>query len=228
MDYVLGDVPESWRVALGPAASSETLASIQACIAERSAGRTILPVPDRVFAALEATPVDKVRAVILGQDPYPDARYATGLAFSVPDGVDKLPRSLQNIRLELTADCRQPLPGGGSLEPWTRQGVLLLNTVLTVSEGIPGSHRKCGWECVTKAIMDAVAKRELPVVFLLWGRHAQATAKPLLKDHPQHIVLCAAHPSPRSARRGFFDAKPFSRANHALRELGQNPIDWRL
>lgn len=227
LEHVPGDVPESWRGVLGAAASPQSLASIEACIAEKSAGRSVYPARDRVFAALEATPFSDVRAVILGQDPYPDARYAMGLAFSVPDHVRRLPRSLQNIRLELAEDCHQPLADGGSLEPWTRRGVLLLNTVLTVGEGIPGSHRNCGWECVTKAIIEAVAKKESPVVFLLWGRRAQATAKPVLKDHPQHIVLCAAHPSPL-AHGAFAGSKPFSKASDALRVLGQEPIDWRL
>jgi uracil-DNA glycosylase len=227
MEYAMGDIPESWGGVLGSAASPEALASIEARIAEKSAGRTILPAAELVFAALEATPFESVQAVILGQDPYPEARYAMGLAFSVPNEVRALPRSLQNIRLELAADCRLPLPAGGSLQPWARHGVLLLNTVLTVAEGESGSHRGCGWETFTKAVVDAVARVDRPVVFLLWGKQAQAIAKPALVGKSQQVVLPAAHPSPL-ARKAFRGSKPFSHANDALANLHLDPIDWRL
>jgi uracil-DNA glycosylase len=194
--------------------------------AERDAGRAFLPGDDLVFAALRATPLDAVRAVILGQDPYPTRAHATGLAFSVPrDFPHRLPRSLGNIRAELESDLTLTLPDHGSLEGWTRHGVLLLNTTLTVQEGMPGSHGRARWWLVTNAIISAVAAKETPVAFLLWGQKAQAKAR--LIDSRRHVVVCAAHPSPLS-QNGFLGTKPFSQANDGLAQRGAEPIDWSL
>jgi uracil-DNA glycosylase len=221
----IGTIPADWRDVLGSVASPEALAPIAAFVAEERRTSGVFPSPGRVFAALEATPYSSVRAVIVGQDPYPTRDHAVGLAFSVPNDLRPLPPSLRNIRAELEADLGLPVPDGGSLEPWARHGVLLLNTVLTVREGAPGSHRRRGWEALTDEIVVAVAAGDDPVAFLLWGRRAQAKAE-LIVDR-RHIVLCAAHPSPLSAK-GFLGRKPFSTANEELRQRGGQPIDWNL
>lgn len=228
MEYALTKIPESLSGILGSAASRKALASIEARLVEASALRTILPAAELVFAALEETPFGSVRAVILGQDPYPRRGYATGLAFSVPNDARPLPQSLQNIRKELRADCEQNLPDGGSLEPWAHHGVLLLNTVLTVAEGTPGSLGGCGWEQLTDAIIRAIAGKKEPMAFLLWGQRAQAAADRQRIDEVRHVVVRSAHPSPLSARHGFFGSKPFSRANSGLETRGALPIDWSL
>lgn len=227
-DYQLGQIPVGWRTAIGASASSDALGSIHEAILRKNDSRRILPSSDLVFAALDATPFENVRAVILGQDPYPTRGYAMGLAFSVPNGVRPLPQSLQNIREELVADCPQDLPEGGSLEAWTRHGVLLLNTVLTVAEGAPGSQRGCGWEQLTGAVIRAIAGKEQPIAFLLWGKQAQAAANRQGIDKVRHVVVRSAHPSPLSARHGFFGSRPFSRANAGLESRGALPIDWTL
>lgn len=185
----------------------------------------VLPAPGREFRALCMAPED-VKVVILGQDPYPDPRYATGWAFSIPAGVQPLPGSLRNIFTERAADlgnAHRTGPPSGDLTHWVEQGVLLLNTVLTVEAGRPGSHRRWGWQTVTSAILDEVDRvRGGDVVYLLWGRQAQIAAA----GRPG--VHCAsAHPSPLSASRGFFGSRPFSRTNEVLEKLGQTPIDWQ-
>jgi len=227
-DYQFGEIPAGWRTAMGASASSDALGSIHGAILRKSDGRQILPPSDLVFAALIATPPENVRAVILGQDPYPTRGNAMGLAFSVPNGVRLLPQSLKNIREELHADCGHVLPDGGSLEAWAQHGVLLLNTVLTVAEGTPGSHRGCGWEQLTGAVIRAIAGKEQPIAFLLWGKQAQAAADRQGIDEVRHVVVRSAHPSPLSARQGFFGSKPFSRANAGLESRGALPIDWTL
>lgn len=203
-------------------------AASQACRAadaERTAGEIVAPAPERVFAALALTPLDSVRVVILGQDPYPTPGHANGLAFSYV-GPPPLPRSLSNIYKERAADLGRPAPATGDLSHWARQGVLLLNTALTVREGASkaGSHLRLGWGAVTDAIIAAVSAQRPHVVFLLWGLPAQA--KRGLIDESRHLVLASAHPSPLSARRGFFGSKPFSRANDWLEQNGQQAIDW--
>ncbi|WP_290749492.1 uracil-DNA glycosylase [Amaricoccus sp.] len=216
-------VPPAWRAALAPQA--DALAAVAARVAAaRAAGVAVAPAAADVFRALELTPPEAVRAVILGQDPYPTPGHADGLCFSVRPGVAP-PRSLRNVFRELAADLGLPEPQGGSLEPWARQGVLLLNTVLTVEEGAAAAHAGWGWEAVTDAAIDAAAARPEPTVFLLWGRHAQAKAP---RIPARHTVIATAHPSPLSARRGFLGSRPFSRANAALRAAGRDEIDWRL
>lgn len=219
-------LPPAWAeivAALVPFERRAALAGFVAA-AER-AGPVYPPAADR-FRALELTPPDAVRVVILGQDPYHGPGQAHGLAFSVPQGV-RPPPSLANIYKELASDIATVRPASGSLEHWARQGVLLLNTVLSVAHGQAGSHARQGWEAVTDAIVAHVAAGPRPVAFLLWGSHAQAKADaiPALAD-PRHLVLRSVHPSPLSAYRGFFGSRPFSRVDAFLTAHGDTPIDW--
>ena len=219
-------LPVDWLEALGDRLTSFDLGEIESFVdAERSAGE-VYPPEGSVFRAFELTPFAAVRAVILGQDPYHEPGQAEGLAFSVAQG--DLPRSLKNIFRELQDDLHCPQPTSGSLRPWARHGVLLLNTVLTVRRGShsANSHAGHGWEQLTSAVVDAVATRVEPVALLLWGRPAQT--KGALIDARRHVVVPSAHPSPLSARRGFLGSKPFSRANDGLRERNAPQIDWCL
>jgi uracil-DNA glycosylase len=221
----IGSIPDDWLEAVGPAASPERLTPIAEFVARKRRSTRVLPDADRVFAALSATPFDSVRAVILGQDPYPNATHAVGLAFSVPRDLRPLPNSLRNIRTELRSDLGIVPPDHGSLEAWARHGVLLLNTALTFHEGIAGSHDPAGWADLTDAVISAVAANEWPVAFLLWG--VPAKAKDRLIDERHHVVVRSAHPVARS-RDGFRGSRPFSRANDGLRARGTEPIDWVL
>lgn len=190
---------------------------------EIAAGRSYLPEGPNVLRAF-TRPLADVRVLIVGQDPYPTPGHAVGLSFSVARDVRPLPKSLINIYKELADDLGIPPAQHGDLSAWFDQGVLLLNRVLTVAPGSPGSHRGKGWEEVTTAAISALASRGGPLVAILWGRDAQSTT-PLLGDVP---VIASAHPSPLSARNGFFGSKPFSRANAALEAQGTSPIDWAL
>lgn len=191
--------------------------------AELEAGRAYLPAGENVLRAFR-DPLDSVRVLVLGQDPYPTPGHAVGLSFSVAADVRPLPRSLRNVFTELVDDLGVPMPRSGDLTPWTSEGVLLLNRVLTVAPGASGSHRGKGWEQVTEAAIRGLVARGTPLVAILWGRDAQSLA-PLLGEVPQ---IASAHPSPMSADRGFFGSRPFSRANEALRAQGAEPVDWRL
>jgi uracil-DNA glycosylase len=193
-------------------------------LAEREAGKRIFPAGSNWFRALDLTPLDEVRVVILGQDPYHGEGQAHGLCFSVPNGVQP-PPSLINIFKELASDLGIQRPGHGFLEHWARQGVLLLNSVLTVQMGQAGSHRDRGWERFTDAVVRLVNAKPEPVVFMLWGSYAQKKAAFV---DPRHLVLKAPHPSPLSAHSGFFGCKHFSQANAFLEAHGQRPIDWAL
>lgn len=190
---------------------------------EQEAGRPFLPSGDRVLAAFQR-PFDEVRALIVGQDPYPTPGHPIGLSFAVASDVTPLPRSLTNIFREYSDDLQLPAPSNGDLTPWAHQGVLLLNRCLTVRPGAPASHRGKGWEEVTGQAIQALAGRDAPLVAILWGRDARSLA-PMLDGVPR---IESAHPSPMSADRGFFGSRPFSRANAALTAQGADPIDWRL
>jgi len=181
--------------------------------------------PDRIniFRAFEQ-PLPEIKVLILGQDPYPTPGHAVGLSFSVSPGVSPLPRSLTNIFKELTTDIDCPMPRNGDLGPWSNQGVMLLNRVLTVRSGFPGSHRGKGWERITEIAVRGLVNRHTPLVAILWGKDAQSITH-LLPGVP---IIASAHPSPMSARRGFFGSRPFSRANAQLVQLGAKPIDWVL
>lgn len=192
---------------------------------EIAEGRGYLPAGENVLRAF-TFPLDDVRVLIVGQDPYPTPGHAVGLSFSVAPDVRPLPRSLDNIFREYATDLGHPAPTSGDLTPWAQRGVMLLNRVLTVRPGTPASHRGKGWEAVTECAIRALVARSRPLVAVLWGRDA-ATLKPMLTGD-RCTTIESVHPSPLSASRGFFGSRPFSRANRLLTEMGGEPIDWRL
>ncbi|MFC4766627.1 uracil-DNA glycosylase [Effusibacillus consociatus] len=192
---------------------------------EEYRSRVVYPDKYDIFSALHLTPFADTKVVILGQDPYHGPGQAHGLSFSVKPGV-ATPPSLQNIFKELQADLGCHIPNNGYLVKWAQQGVLLLNTVLTVRENSPNSHKDKGWELFTDKVIATLNDREQPVVFLLWGSHAQKKLD--LITSPQHHIIKSPHPSPFSANRGFFGSRPFSRANQFLREIGRTEIDWQI
>ncbi len=198
---------------------------LQQFLAEERRRHTVHPPEREVQTAFRLTPYDQVNVVILGQDPYPGANQAHGLAFSVKPGVPP-PPSLLNIFKELASDLGCRIPNNGCLVPWARQGVLLLNTVLTVRAGQPASHRGKGWETFTDAVIRLVNAKEDAVVFVLWGRDARQ--KTLMIDAGRHVVVEGVHPSPMSANKGFFGSRPFSKINLALRRFGKPEIDWQI
>ncbi|MGI9053988.1 MAG: uracil-DNA glycosylase [Ilumatobacteraceae bacterium] len=198
---------------------------LQEFVAEERSRHTVFPPADEVFAALHLTPYAETRVLILGQDPYHGPRQAHGLCFSVRRGV-AIPPSLGNIHKELHTDLGIPSPDHGNLEAWALQGVLLLNTTLTVRAGQAASHQGHGWETFTDEVIRAVAAKDDHVVFMLWGSHARK--KQALIDTARHTIIESAHPSPLSAHQGFFGSRPFSRTNAALAAAGRSEIDWRL
>jgi uracil-DNA glycosylase len=215
-------IDPGWYAALAPV--HDRIAAMGDFLrAEQAAGRPFLPSGGRVLAAF-ARPLADVRVLVVGQDPYPTPGHAVGLSFSVAPDVRPVPRSLQNIYAELASDLGHPIPRHGDLTAWADQGVLLLNRVLTVRPGAPASHRGKGWEEVTGAAIRALVARGGPLVAVLWGRDAR-DLRSLLGRTP---VVESAHPSPLSARSGFFGSRPFSRADDLLAEQGAAPIDWRL
>lgn len=222
------EIPESWRAALEPVLTTPQARQLGGWLAaEEAAGKPVYPPRGLRLRALELTPLDRVKVVILGQDPYHGPGQAHGLSFSVPPGV-RVPPSLANIYRELASDLGVTPPAHGNLEHWARAGVLLLNASLTVEGGQAGSHARRGWEAITDAAVAAVAARPEPCVFILWGAHAQAKAAriPELAQPGRHLVLKSAHPSPLSAHRGFFGSKPFSQANAFLEARGRGGVDW--
>ncbi len=228
----LGEVTlhESWLEPLRGQFDQPYMAALNAFLAaERAAGKHIFPRAGEWFRALDLTPLDQVRVVILGQDPYHGAGQAHGLCFSVQPGV-RTPPSLVNIYKEMEADLGVPRAAHGVLEQWARQGVLLLNTVLTVEMGLAASHRDKGWERFTDAVIALVNARREPIVFMLWGAHAQKKAAAIddVARGGRHLVLKAAHPSPLSAHTGFFGSRPFSQANAFLAAHQRGTIDWAL
>lgn len=213
-----------WAKALEPVADRIS-AMGEFLRAENAAGRGYLPSGENVLRAFQR-PFDAVRVLVVGQDPYPTPGHPMGLSFSVAPDVSPIPRSLANIFAEYSKDLGHPTPTCGDLSPWSDQGVLMLNRVLTVSPGKPASHRGKGWEEVTEQAIRSLVARDEPLVAILWGRDA-ATLKPLLAEAEVPYIE-SAHPSPLSASRGFFGSRPFSRVNELLDELGAEPVDWRL
>ncbi len=225
----MDEVPLKWRATLADALAEKSVRILDDFIAgEEAAGKPVYPPRGSRLRALELTAPDAVKVVILGQDPYHGEGQAHGLAFSVPDGI-AVPPSLINVFKELESDLGLPRPPHGNLEHWAREGVLLLNTVLTVEHGRAGSHRKRGWEPITDAVVRAVASHGVPCVFMLWGKHACASAARISGlDQALHLVLTAPHPSPLSAHSGFLGCRHFSQANAFLATRGRGAIDWRL
>jgi uracil-DNA glycosylase len=221
-------VPDSWREALEPVLATPEARRLGGWLtAEEAAGKAIFPRRGTRLRALELTPLDEVKVVILGQDPYHGPGQAHGLCFSVPEGV-QVPPSLMNIYKELESDLGIARHESGNLERWARQGVLLLNNSLTVEAHKAGSHAGKGWDAITDAAVAAVAAREAPSVFVLWGNHARNKAARVagLGPDSRHLVLASPHPSPLSAHSGFFGSKPFSQANAFLEAQGRGAIEW--
>lgn len=223
------EIPPSWRAPLEPVLASPEARRLGGWLrAEEAAGKAIYPPRGKRLAALHETPLEAVRVVILGQDPYHGPGQAMGLSFSVPPGIQP-PPSLANIYKELASDLGLPRPDHGDLTGWARQGVLLLNAALTVEAHKAGSHAGRGWEAITDAAVAAVVAGGRPTVFILWGSHAQKKAARIgALDSGLHLVIRSPHPSPLSAHRGFFGSRPFSRTNAFLEEHGRGAIDWRL
>jgi uracil-DNA glycosylase len=218
-------LPESWRGVLGDELQQPYFKELTEFVEEERARGPVHPPREEVFAALDATPYEQVKVLILGQDPYHGPRQAHGLCFSVRHGV-AIPPSLVNIHKELHDDVGVPPPDHGNLEAWAVQGVLLLNTTLTVRAGNAASHQGHGWETFTDEVIRTVDAKDHPVVFILWGSHARR--KRALIDTGRHTIIESAHPSPLSAHNGFFGSRPFSRTNTALAAAALDPIDWRL
>ena len=218
-------ISNDWLEPLRPEFQKEYYRELYRFVDQEYKTRTVYPDPEDIFAALHLTPLHEVKAVILGQDPYHGPGQAHGLCFSVKPDVE-IPPSLQNIYKELHDDLGLKIPNNGCLVKWAKQGVLMLNTVLTVRAHEANSHRDHGWEQFTDAILRAVDAQDRPIVFLLWG--TPAGRKAALLHNPKHLILTAPHPSPLSAYRGFFGCRHFSRCNDFLVKHGQTPIDWQI
>ena len=219
------NIPTDWAYILKEEMAKPYFQKLEHFVIEQYEQKTVYPPKEKIFAALEYTPFDKVRVVILGQDPYHNVGQAHGLAFSVPDGIQK-PPSLQNIFKELNQDLNIPIPMNGNLEKWAKEGVLLLNASLTVRAHEAASHAKIGWQRFTDAAIKALSDKKQNLVFILWGNYA--IAKENLIDHNKHLILKTVHPSPLSASRGFFGCHHFSKTNEYLINHNIKPIDWRL
>lgn len=215
----------TWHDVIGGEKEKEYFHAVRSFEQSERNQHKVFPAAENVFKALELTPFDNVKVVILGQDPYHGDNQAHGLSFSVQKGI-ALPPSLLNIYKELESDLGIPVAKSGDLTAWAKQGVLLLNTVLTVRAHEANSHRGQGWETFTDAVITSLNQSDHPIVFVLWGIPAQSKEK--LITNPNHLILKAPHPSPLSSYRGFFGSKPFSKANAFLEATGQTPIDWRL
>jgi len=225
MEKIDPKIEESWKALLQPEFDAEYFRRIKSFLVDEKRVYTVYPSGQNIFAAFNCTPFDKVKVVILGQDPYHGPGQAHGLSFSVPQGVS-LPPSLLNIFKELKSDLNIPMSKNGNLEKWARQGVLLLNATLTVRANNAGSHQNKGWETFTDAIIRLLSDKKEGLVFLLWGNYAQA--KQNLIDGNKHFILKAAHPSPLSVFRGFFGCRHFSETNRLLAQQGKTPIDWEV
>lgn len=218
-------LPASWRTPLKDEVKKPYFLALEKFVEAEQKSHEIYPPAADIFAALELTPYEDVSVLLLGQDPYPGKGQAHGLSFSVRPGV-KIPGSLANVYKELRDDVGFEVPNNGHLAPWARQGVLLLNAVLTVRAGEPNSHKGKGWETFTDAVIRKVNEKTEPVVFVLWGKYAQK--KVALIDAGRHTVVQCAHPSPLSASHGFFGCRPFSAVNRALKAAGRPEIAWQL
>ena len=218
-------IGNDWDLALSEEFNKDYFLNIKDFIDDEYSSKTIYPPYDDIFNAFKFTPLSDVKVVILGQDPYHEEGQAHGLAFSTPEG-RPIPRSLSNIFKEINAEYDYPIPSSGCLEKWARQGVFLLNTVLTVEEGNANSHSKCGWQTFTDKVISILNEQPQPIVFMLWGK--QAEKKKELITNENHLVLVTSHPSPFSARRGFLGCNHFRLANEYLKDNGQKEIDWRL
>lgn len=218
-------LPDDWKKALAPEFEKPYWKALVDFVAGERKTQQVFPPEDEVFSAFHLTPYADVKAVLLGQDPYHDDGQAHGLCFSVKPGIDA-PPSLKNMYKELKTDLGCKIPNNGYLVPWAKQGLLMINAVLTVQAHKPASHADKGWETFTDATIRAVSDRQDPAVFVLWGKYAQKKKK--LIDATRHVVLEGTHPSPLSAKAGFFGSKPFSKVNEALERLGKKPIDWQI
>lgn len=218
-------IGNDWDLHLKDEFEKEYFLKIKEFVDEEYASKTIYPPYDEIFNAFRLTPLSNVKVVILGQDPYHEKGQAHGLAFSTPEG-RPIPRSLKNIFKEINAEYGYPIPDSGCLEPWAKQGVFLLNTVLTVEDGNANSHSKCGWQTFTDNVIKVLNTQTQPIVYMLWGK--QAEKKKELITNPNHLVLISSHPSPFSARRGFFGCNHFKLANEFLKENKKEEIDWSL
>jgi uracil-DNA glycosylase len=225
MQAINPNIEEGWKKVLMDEFQSPYFISLKEFLVEEKLKHTIYPPGNLIFNAFKHTPFDRVKVVILGQDPYHGKGQAHGLCFSVPQGIPK-PPSLVNIFKELNSDLEIPIPAHGNLERWADQGVLLINATLTVRDSQAGSHQKKGWETFTNRVIEKVSEVKSGVVFLLWGRYAQA--KESLVDGSKHLILKSAHPSPLSAYNGFFGCRHFSQCNEYLIQQGGVGIDWRL
>jgi uracil-DNA glycosylase len=221
----LRDIPASWQPVLQDEFAKPYMEKLETFLSSERMNHSVFPPQEDVFNGLEYTPYEDVKVLIVGQDPYHDDGQAHGLAFSVREGI-KIPPSLLNIYKELESDLGIPRAKTGYLKPWAEQGVLLLNTSLTVRAHEAASHKGKGWEQFTDAVIRAVNHKQERVVFVLWGTHAQKKLE--LIDTTRHVVIQSVHPSPLSAKNGFFGSKPFSKINVALCEAGHGEIDWRL
>jgi uracil-DNA glycosylase len=217
------DIEASWVEVLREELKAEYYIKLVGTIENFYQSETIYPPQEQIYNAFALCPFQEVKVVILGQDPYHGEGQAHGLAFSVPDD-QVIPPSLKNIYKELAADCGVQPPESGNLEAWAKQGVLLINATLTVRASQPGSHQGLGWETFTDAVIKHISEKKSHVVFILWGKYAQAKASLINQD--KHLVLKAPHPSPFSAHTGFFGSKPFSQTNTYLSKTNQNPIGW--
>ena len=216
---------DEWLPAIGDEFSKDYYKQLAKFVNWEYQQHTVYPPKDEIFSAFRLTPLSKVKVVILGQDPYHEPGQAHGLSFSVQPGTE-IPPSLVNIYKELQDDLGCYIPNNGYLVKWAEQGVLLLNTLLTVRAHVAFSHKGAGWERFTDAVIEALNRENRPIVFLLWGSPAQRKAEML--NNPNHLILKAPHPSPLSAYRGFFGCKHFSKANRFLQEHGETPIDWQI
>lgn len=218
-------IGNDWDSVLADEFKKDYFLEIKDFVDEEYESKTVYPPYEEIFNAFKLTPLSEVKVVILGQDPYHEPGQAHGLAFSTPEG-RPIPRSLKNIFKEINEEYDYPVPESGCLESWAKQGVFLLNTVLTVEKGNANSHSKCGWQTFTDNVIKILDGQAQPIVFLLWGK--QAEKKKELINNPNHLVLVTSHPSPFSARRGFFGSNHFKLANEFLKENKKEEIDWKL